>query len=86
VKALKVGKHMVVQPAFSKADRRFTAHESIRTAAVAKDRSGNERAVRVMKYSDYITNGLHQGGRADRMCDVWLAWGFQANFMYRPVL
>jgi DDE superfamily endonuclease len=86
IEAFKEGGQMVVQPAFASADRRFRASETIQIADVAHDRSGNERGVRVMKYSGYIKHGLHQGGRAERLCKVWLAWGFQANFMYRPVL
>jgi DDE superfamily endonuclease len=82
----KHGKGHVVQPSFCVADRRFVAHETIRGAKISSDRSGNERAVRVIKYCSYIKDGLYQGESAIRLCDVYLVWGFQANFVYRPIL
>lgn len=80
------GQQMVVQPNFAKSDERFSAFETMRSAAVAADRSGNERAVKYMKLCEYITAGLKAGEDSDRLCDVWLCWGFQTNFMYKAVL
>ena len=56
------------------------------SASVASDRSGNERAVNVCKKSGYIKRGLAPHGEPRRLNDSWLAWSFQANFMYAPVL
>ena len=63
-----------------------TAYEVVRSAAVARDRGGNERAVKYSKLSGLIRKGLLPHEDPVTMCDVWLAWGFQCNFMYAPPL
>jgi hypothetical protein len=60
----KNGQVHVVQLSFCVSDRRFVAHETIAGAKVSSDRSGNERAVRIIKYSSYIKDGLYQGESA----------------------
>ena len=65
--------------------RKFSTKETLRAASVAADRSGNERAVRVAKMSAYIKRGTALHKNVDRLCDVWLAWSWQANFMFKPV-
>jgi hypothetical protein len=84
--AFRAGGQIVIQPAFSKPKQRFTDRESGRSAMVAGDRSGNERAVRFMKLSGYVSQGKFPNECVDRLSDVWLCWGFQTNFMYRPTL
>lgn len=49
-------------------------------------RSGNERAVNVAKRAGVIQRGAHSTESLDGVADTWLVWGFQANFMYKPVL
>jgi hypothetical protein len=44
------------------------------------------QAVNVMKRSGLIRRGLQKHQDTSAIADVWLAWGFQANFMYKPVL
>jgi hypothetical protein len=83
--AMRCGKQTIIQPSFARSDRRFTSTEMIRSAAIAADRAGNERAVRYAKMCGYLRSGLKQNGNVDRLSDVWLAWGFQANFMFRSV-
>jgi hypothetical protein len=57
----------------------------IRAAAVAVLRSGNERAVLRTKLSALVRMGMHngQGWDVDFICDVWEAWTFRCNFMYK---
>ena len=57
-----------------------------RSSTVASDRSGNERAVNVAKRAGVLKRGLRPNESSDVIADVWIAWGFQANFMYKPVL
>jgi hypothetical protein len=58
VEAFNNGGHFTLQPVFGDGDRHFTTEETILSAGVATDRSGNERAVRYSKISNYITKGL----------------------------
>ena len=57
----------------------------IRAAAVAVLRSGNERAVLRTKLSALVERGMHsgQGWDIDFLCDVWEAWTYRCNFMYK---
>jgi len=80
------GGQFVLQPSFAKSDRKFKATETLRSASVAADRSANERAVRVTKRSAYVKRGYMPRQDVNLYCDVWLAWGFQVNFIYAPVL
>ena len=75
----------VLQPNFAPSDRKFSTKETLRGASIAADRSGNERAVRVSKLSAYVKRGTKLHKNVDRLCDVWLAWSWQANFMFKPV-
>lgn len=84
--AWRAGRQQVLQPVFARSDRTFTADETIQSAEVASDRSCNERAVKLAKASGYIQRGIAPGGDNSLMDDVWLAWSFQTNFMYKPVL
>jgi DDE superfamily endonuclease len=79
------GQQMIVQPNFARSDDRFTSYETLRSASVASIRAGNERAVKNIKACKYISTGLHSNESCVRMCDVWLCWGFQINYMYKPV-
>jgi hypothetical protein len=83
--AVHEGGHNVIQPVFTNSDRQFLTIETLITSTVADDRSGNERAVRYLKISDNIKRGLLSAESAKRLCDTWLAWGFQVNFMYQSV-
>ena len=76
----------VLQPTFAESDHRFSTAGVLHTACVAYDRSGNERAVRVSKMSSFVKRGTDTHKNLKRLCDVWLAWGYQANFMFKPVL
>jgi hypothetical protein len=83
--AWNAGGHFVLQPIFAQSDRHFTTDETLLSSTVATDRAGNERAVRYMKISDYVSKGLLSSESVHRLCDTWLAWGFQVNFMYKSV-
>jgi hypothetical protein len=76
----------VLQPFFAKSDQQFSTEQLIPSAAIATDRGGNERAVNVCKRSGLLQRGLDHHGSTTRLDDAWLAWSFQANFMYKPVL
>ena len=84
--AWRAGRQLVRQPIFKKSDKKFTGRETIHSASIATDRSGNERAVNRCKLSGYIRRGLQQNGNPKLLDDAWLAWSFQSNFMYKPVL
>ena len=63
----------------------FTAMETLVSASIAADRSGNERAVRLVKLSGFLRRGLHPRGCPKRLNNMWLAWSFQSNFMFKSV-
>ena len=58
----------------------------LESASVAADRSGNERAVKNSKASGFIKRGLKPNASPARFNNVWLAWSFQANFMFAAVV
>jgi hypothetical protein len=66
--------------------KKFSTRDVLRVASVAADRSGNERAVRISKMSAYVKRGTQQHKNIERLCDAWLAWSFQANFMFEQIL
>lgn len=76
-----------MQPAFADSDRKFTSEETLYSAAIAALRSGNERAVHVVKMSWFITKTAAIQSNPDLkfISKIWLAFGFQSNFMYQPV-
>ena len=46
----------------------------------------NLQKVGSCKFSGYLKRGLHQCQDINEFADIWLAWPFQVNFMYKPVL
>ena len=84
--AFKVGKQMVLQPIFAKSDATFGRTNTLTSAGVAADRACNERGVRLCKTAGYLHEGLKNHQSMKRMHFAWLNWGFQANFMFNPVL
>jgi len=80
------GKQITLQPSFASSDKKFGRHQTLSSAVVAADRSGNERAVRLTKMSNYISSGLHKGQSMQRLNNAWLTWGFQVNFMFNTVI
>jgi hypothetical protein len=84
--AWRCGRQLTLQPDYAKSDMRFRGIQTLQSASIATDRSGNECAVNVCKLSGILKRGLTSAGDWTRMNDVWLAWSFQANFMFKPVL
>ena len=84
--AYRLGKQLTLQPDFAEADRHFKGKETLTYAAIATDRSGNERAVRLSKQSGYINRGIQAAGSPLRMDNAWIPWSFQCNFMYESML
>jgi hypothetical protein len=80
LEALKEGGHTVMQPVFA-SDRHFTTLEVHILSTISKDCSGNERAVKYSNILDYIKKGLYNSESTNCLCNTWLAWGFQVNFM-----
>lgn len=76
-----------LQPTFAQSDQQFSREATLISAAIAVVRSSNERAVNRMKLSWKIRDGA-TNARCNMtvLADIWLAWGFQVNFMYSPVL
>lgn len=83
--AFTCGGQKVWQPAFARSDKKFTSEQTLRSASIAADRSGNERAVKYAKMCGYISAGLKENGSSARLCESWLILGFQVNFMFKPV-
>jgi hypothetical protein len=47
--AWRAGRQLVLQPSFARSDNKFTTQETIRSAVVASDWGGDERAVPLAK-------------------------------------
>ena len=77
--AWRAGRQECLQPSFARSDRKFQDHETLLSASVAADRSGNERAVNVSKRSGMLKRGMHQRMSPKRMDNIWKAWSFQAK-------
>jgi hypothetical protein len=57
---------LCLQPPFARSDRRFTGKQTIYAGAVARDRSDNERGVKVMKRSGLYKMGFKEGMSSKR--------------------
>ena len=55
---------------FARSDRKFNGRETIHSASVTTDRSGNERAISRCQQSGYIKRGLHKNGNPNLMNNV----------------
>ena len=76
----------VIQPIFASMLRNFNALEGLCISEIASDRLGNERGVKCVKHSGFISNGIGKNQSYERMNDVWKVFSFQCNFMFMPVL
>ena len=79
------GKQLTLQQPSSKSDQRFKGRKMVYAAIIAHDQSGNER-VDVCKRLELTKLGFQE--RMNPICFnyAWRTWGFQANFMYKPIL
>jgi hypothetical protein len=80
------GKQLVLQPVFAKSDTKFNSQQVHRSANVAADRSGNERAVKLAKHSALIKQAMGKHQQPTTIANAWLVWGFQTNFMFKSVM
>ena len=80
------GEQLTAQPIFGKSDQQFKGSETKYSASLASDRGANERGVNVSKRSGIIKRGFKPGMDPELFDDVWLCWGFMANFMYKQTL
>ena len=78
------GRQLTLQPTFAKSDQKFRRRETLSSASVASERAANERAVRLVKFPGYLSQGLQQRQKFHRLQYVWLTSGFRANFMFLP--
>ena len=76
------GNQKTLQPDFMRSDKQFRAVESLSSATVASDRSGNERCVRLSKQSGFVRRGKSGNGSLTRLDNAWLGWGFMCNFVF----
>ena len=84
IAAWRAGKQLF-QPAFARSDRQRNTREINRSSTLASDRSGNEISCQ---------RGQSCGRSQARLATEWesqwhcrrLDWGFQADFMCKPVL
>ena len=79
------GHQSVLLPDFKKSDEKFSDKQTISSATIAKDRSSNERAVRLAKKAGFLNIAMEGSADWRRIDDAWLAWSFQTNFMYKTV-
>jgi hypothetical protein len=72
------------QPNFAQGDRKFSGEKTLHSAAVAVVRSGNERAVKLVKMSWAIKKGasLTTTRYLATFDNIWMRWGFRVNFMH----
>lgn len=82
----KSGKQHVLQPDWADSDQCFNCNETLGSASVASDRGGNERSVNVSKRVGYISTGFKPNMSPVCMNKAWRTWGFETNFMFKPVL
>mmetsp|Transcript_399 Transcript_399/g.562 ORF Transcript_399/g.562 Transcript_399/m.562 type:complete len:152 (+) Transcript_399:825-1280(+) len=75
----------LVQPNFTNAAQRFKGEETLCISEIASDRSANERAVRVLKRSACITDGVESSASFESLEKVTKAFSFRCNFMFKPV-
>ena len=80
------GKQLFIQPDFKESDKKLNRDQTISSASVALDRSGNERVVNVSKRAGLISKGFLPGADHIRFNKVWLTWSFQEKFMFERVL
>ena len=80
------GKQRTVQPVFGKSNQKFRGEDTLFSGMVASLRSGNERWILVCKRPGLIKEGFKPGMCPKVFDDVWLGWGFHANFMYKPAM
>ena len=80
------GEQLTAQPIFGKSDQQFKGAETKYSASLASDRGANERGVNVSKRSGIVKRGFKPGMDPEMFDDVWLCWGFMANFMYKQTL
>ena len=80
------GKQQTLQPPSAKSVERFRYRTTVYAAAIARDCSGNERAVNVCKRPRMMKRGFRPGMNPIRFNYVWREWAFRANFMYKPIL
>ena len=75
------------QPDFAQSDKKFKGDRTLHSAAVAVVRSGNERAVKIVKNSWVLKRGASFAPSMDlaMLDNIWLGFGFRVNFMYSPV-
>ena len=86
LKAHRTGKQKIHQPTFKRSGKLFSANDTIESAHTATNRSGNKSAIYNEKDSGYIQQVLTKTSSVSIINDVWMAWGFQDNFMYQPIL
>eukprot|EP00957_Ditylum_brightwellii_P045982 3488111-Ditylum_brightwellii.AAC.1 len=64
----------------------FRGTQTLQSAYIATVRFGNEHTVTLSKLSKTLKRGLTRGGDLRRLNEVWFAWSFQANIMFKTVL
>ena len=77
----------VSQPIYSKGKRKFSSNETLKSSSISCDRSGNKRAVRAVKRAGFLhLERTSTDNEIQRLCDVWIAYGFMCNFTHLNVM
>ena len=71
----------VIQPKFSKLLRNFAGVDSLFISEAASGRPGNERAVKIVKRSHFISSGMCLNQFFKRMSSTWKSFAFQSIVM-----
>ena len=77
---------LTAQPVYAKSDYRFKSSDTLLSAFITSDRGGNERVLNVRKRSCIIKRDFNLGMDASMFNDIWMTWGFKANFIFNQVL
>ena len=84
--AWKCGKQLVLQPEWAESDKHSSLKQTLLSASVATDRSGNERGVNVSKRSRFLSRGFTPNMDPQLINNAWTTLSFHANFMFNPLL
>jgi hypothetical protein len=76
----------LVSPSFATEGTSFSKANVIRIASIARIRSGNERAVRVVKLFPHFQRKIPLSSNLATLSNMWVIAGFRSNFLYNNVM
>ena len=79
------GHQKVLQPKWAESDKRNQRNQILLSVSVVADNGGNERGVNIYKRAWFLSSAFLPN-MFQQMNYAWMAWLFQPNFMFNPVL